>query len=152
MSTKATIAHGERFHFYRDVFEDDHVYLELTGEEFEARNDRVTVRIPLDVWAVIRRLAPVRLDLADKSDDEIRAYAEAQADERIAEYEEARRDDPGVADLMLHYGAAVFGAATNPRDEQIASAIEHYTEERERQRRIAERIAQHRSSAAEADA
>jgi hypothetical protein len=29
MSTKATIAYGDNFHFYHEVLDDNHVYLEL---------------------------------------------------------------------------------------------------------------------------
>lgn len=61
MSTKSTIEYSHDlemvFHFYHECFEDDCVYLELRGEaaQFEAGPNRVTVRIPLAIWEIIRR-------------------------------------------------------------------------------------------------
>ena len=34
MSTKSTIAYGTNFHFYHEVLDDNHVYLELEGMEY----------------------------------------------------------------------------------------------------------------------
>lgn len=48
------------------------------------------VKIPIDVWEVIRHTAPARLDLVDSSDEELRRTIERQVDERIAEYERAK--------------------------------------------------------------
>ena len=44
MSTKATLAYGKNFHFYHEVMDDDHVYLELDTTQFEAGYGRVMVR------------------------------------------------------------------------------------------------------------
>src|SRR5258708_40300165 len=44
MSTKSTIAHGENFHFYHEIFEEDVLYLTLQGVEFTAQpSDAATV-------------------------------------------------------------------------------------------------------------
>jgi hypothetical protein len=65
MSTKASLkyerdeASGQQFHLYNEVFDDDHVYLELEGFPFEAASSivlsgqgpgRVAVRLPNE-WA-----------------------------------------------------------------------------------------------------
>lgn len=61
MSTKSTIEHSHDpemdFHFYRECFEDDCVYLELRGKvaQFEAGPCHVTIRIPVAIWEIIRR-------------------------------------------------------------------------------------------------
>ena len=44
MSTKSTIAWGEDFHLYREVFDEDHVYLRLDTTHFEAGYGRVRFR------------------------------------------------------------------------------------------------------------
>ena len=46
MSTKSTIAHGPGFHFYHEVLDEDHVYLELETTSFEAGYGRVMLPIP----------------------------------------------------------------------------------------------------------
>jgi hypothetical protein len=91
MSTKSTIAHGRGFRFYHEALDEDGVYLELEDVEFEAGYRRVMVKIPIDVWEVIRHTSPARLDLVDSSDEELRRTVERQVDERMAEYERARR-------------------------------------------------------------
>jgi hypothetical protein len=64
MCTKSTIAysHGPDFdfHFFHEVLDDDGVYLELAGADvqYEAGPGRVLVRIPVEIWEVIRQLAP----------------------------------------------------------------------------------------------
>ena len=56
MSTKSTFARGDTFHFYNEVFDDDHVYLEVRGTQFEAGYGRVMIPIPIHVWETIRHL------------------------------------------------------------------------------------------------
>ncbi|HYD58905.1 MAG TPA: hypothetical protein VEC35_01025 [Noviherbaspirillum sp.] len=50
MSTKATIAHGERFHFYKDGMPDMRglVCLEISGAEieFDSQSKTVTIFLP----------------------------------------------------------------------------------------------------------
>lgn len=50
-----TIAHSEPsetpdFHFYRDLFDLDGVYLMLIDTKFEITERCATVRIPIEVW------------------------------------------------------------------------------------------------------
>ena len=66
MSTKSTIASSDNFHFYHEVFDDDHVYLRLDTTHFEAGYGSVMVRIPIHIWETIRHLAGVEFDLVDK--------------------------------------------------------------------------------------
>ena len=46
MSTKSTLAHGPNFHLYREMLEEDYVYLEVAGTRFEAEYGRVMVANP----------------------------------------------------------------------------------------------------------
>ena len=43
MSTKETIASGPNFRLYRELLDEDSVYLELEGQPFEASHQHVTV-------------------------------------------------------------------------------------------------------------
>ena len=75
MSTKSTIAHGPGFHFYHEVLDEDHVYLELETTSFEAGYGRVMLPIPpspttasREILASIRRLQENRADLRRRGD------------------------------------------------------------------------------------
>jgi hypothetical protein len=130
MSTKSTLAYADDFHFYTELFDERHVYLELRGVDFVAARDRVTVPIPLAIWEVIRTLGGVEdLSLVETSDDELRALAEADVDAGIAAYEsDPDRDTPQRA--WVHSGA------NRPREEQVAEALEEYQASRQRQQEI----------------
>lgn len=134
MSTKATIAYGDNFHFYHEAWDDDHVYLELEGTEFEASHGRVMVSIPVHIWETIRHLGGARLELVNHTDEDLLAMVEADVGERIARREELLRKNPDRAGFASLSGLFVYGGADDPREEQIKSGMEHYRRERERQR------------------
>ena len=136
MSTKATIAHGEIFHFYHEVMDDDHVYLELETTHFEAGYGRVMLPIPIHIWETIRPLGGARLDLVQCTDEALRAMVEAAVDARITRYQEALRTHPDRAGLMSLAGSLVYGVAEDPRVEQITRGMEYYRNERQHQREI----------------
>ncbi len=62
MSTKYSLARGPQFHLYCEVFDEDNVYLELDGTQFEAGYNRVLLPIPAHIWEVIRRYPSMNLD------------------------------------------------------------------------------------------
>jgi len=132
MSTRATLSHGPNFHLFEEVFDDEHVYLELQGTEFEATPGGVCVQIPLPVWEVIRKHTLFDDSLADLDDAALRAKVEVQVDERIAEHN--RNELPRFA------GGGVFGSPDSPRKEQVENGLNWYREKRERQRRQREAI------------
>ena len=85
MSTKTTFAYSSeepRFHLYHDYLDDDHVCLELGGDgiEFEASNGNVMVRIPIEVWEVIRTRGAAETDYADITDEQVDEMASESAD------------------------------------------------------------------------
>ncbi|SRR6266404_8887661 len=133
MSTKSTIAHGKNFHFYHEVLDDNFVYLELEGVEFEAGYNRLMVPIPIHIWEVIRRYPGVDLDWADKTDAEVRRYVEDEVDERIEEYS---KTDQNGRSLFRVLGSMVYGSADDPREKQIAAGIDYFNRQREHQRQI----------------
>jgi hypothetical protein len=137
MSTKSTIAYGRNFHLYHEAFDEDYVYLEIEGTQFEASYNRVMVPIPVHVWEVIRRYPGIDLKYADKTDAEIRRYVEQEVDERFKQYEKASPKSKGLISLS---GALVYGTADQPRDQQIAAGVEHFTKVREHHRQISQAI------------
>lgn len=140
MSTKATIAHGDNFHFYHEVLDDDHVYLEMHTTQFEAGYGRVMIPIPIHIWEVIRHLGGARLDLVEKTDEELLAMVEGDVDERTAEYQEALREHPDRAGLFRFAGSMVYGGAEEPREEQVAGGMEYFRGERQRQWEVRDAI------------
>lgn len=147
MSTKSTIAWSEDFHFYREVFDDDHVYLRLDTTHFEAGYGRVTIPIPIHIWETIRHLGGAQLDLVDLRDEELLAKVQKDVDERIAEYQNVALERPGRADLFAIIGSLAYGTADNPRDEQIQHGMEDFRHQRQRQRELQARITTLRGAA-----
>jgi len=136
MSTKATIAYGENFHFYHEVMDEDHVYLEIETTHFEAGYGRVMLPIPIHIWETIRHLGGARLDLVNCTDAALLAMVETAVDERILRYQEALRAHPDRAGLMSFAGSLLYGRAEDPRAEQAVRGMEYYRNERQRQRDI----------------
>ena len=138
MSTKATIAYGPTFHLYHEALDEDFVYLEIEGAQFEASYNRVMVPIPVHIWETIRRYPGIGLRFADKTDDELRDYVEHEVSDRIRHFEKASERANGIASLS---GSPVFGPADQPRDQQIAAGIEYFIKVREHQRQVKDAIA-----------
>jgi hypothetical protein len=141
MSTKCTIAHGEHFHFYHEVMDDNHVYLQLETSHFEASYGRVTVPIPVHIWETIRHLGGARLDLVDNTDEDLSATVQADVDRRIDAYQKAMREHPDRAGWISLIGCLVYGAADDPRDMQMETGMAYYRHERQRQREVKAAIA-----------
>jgi hypothetical protein len=140
MSTKCTIAHGDKFHFYHEVLDDDHVYLELDTTHFEAGYSRVMVPIPIHIWETIRHLGGARLDLVDKQDDELVAMVHSEVDQRIADYRQVASDHPDRAAFASFIGCLPYGKADTPRVDQISNGLEYFRREQQRQREVRARI------------
>lgn len=150
MSTKSTIAWGEDFHLYREVFDDDHVYLQLDTTHSEAGCGRVMIPIPIHIWETVRHLGGARLDLVELLDEDLLAKVRKDVDERIAEYQ-AALERPGRAGLLAIIGSIVYGTADKPRDEQIQRGMEYFRHQRQRQRDIQARITMLRGAVRESE-
>lgn len=87
MSTKCSLTHGPGFHLYREMFDDDNVYLEVEGTHFEAAYNRVMLPIPVHVWEVIRRYPGASYEYTDKTDAELRDEVERSVGGRLKRYE-----------------------------------------------------------------
>lgn len=54
MSTKATLASGQKFHLYADAWDEDAVWLRIESDRFEVSERGATIRIPIAIWEYIR--------------------------------------------------------------------------------------------------
>jgi hypothetical protein len=140
MSTKCTLAYGENFHFYSEILDDDHVYLELDTTHFEAGYGRVMLPIPIHIWETIRDLGGARLDLVDEGDGGLLAMVERDVDQRMAQYQQAVSECPGRAGFIALFGCLPYGTADSPRAEQIRRGVDYFQRERQRQREVKARI------------
>src|SRR5262249_45354677 len=132
---------GENFHFYNEVGDDDHVYLELNTTHFEAGYSRVMVPIPIHIWETIRHLGSARLDLADADDRDLREKVERDVDQRIVQYQHALGETVDRARPIRLLGGLRYGTADSPRCEQIRRGTDYFQRERQRQREVRSRIA-----------
>jgi hypothetical protein len=139
MSTKETLASGPSFHLYREVLDEDIVYLELEGQPFEASHQGVTVAIPVAIWELIRRYPGSDLAFADQTDAQLHQFVAQQVDARIQQYCEA---PPERRPLFAAIGALPFGTADLPRDQQTAAGMDYSMRMRERQQQVVHAIAE----------
>ena len=138
MSTKCSLAYGDCFHLYQECFDEDNVYLEIEGVEFEATPERVMVTIPIAIWETIREHTNLDLSYADLTDEELGAMVVEAVDERIEEYNNCQ--DERQRNFIAVIGAIPYGLASAPRDEQIEQGKRYFRDQRERQSLIKEQI------------
>jgi hypothetical protein len=144
MTVKGTLAYGKNFHFYHEALDNNHVYLELEDVSYDVGYRRIMVAIPIDVWEVIRGLGAAKFDLVNISDEELIRFVEERVDERIGRYQKAKSIAPEEAERLKFSDSIMFGAMNDPKEQQIASGIRHFRTERDRQREVGLRIAQHK--------
>jgi hypothetical protein len=144
MSTKATLSHGDHFHFYLEVFDDDNVYLELDHTEFKVNQRSVMVRIPMDVWVSMHAVGVPKFDLATKTDAELLEMVRAEVTQRRARYRNAK--DKRARALENLFGCLAYGLASDSKAKQIETGLGFYDAKRQQQQSILERAAQHQRS------
>lgn len=146
MSTKASIVYSDEVHLYHDMEEEgDDVFLELHGDrtEYNVGRNSVIVRIPADIWEVIRHHGAVRFDMADKTDDDLMQLVLKEVDERIEKYNGVDKSNPDYASKqawIAFIGSGTFGGADEPREKQIGLGMEHYKEMRAYQQEVRKRM------------
>ncbi|MEA5536861.1 hypothetical protein [Crocosphaera sp. XPORK-15E] len=138
MSTKATVAYGPNFHLYKEVFDENFIYLELEGVSFEAGYNRVMVPIPVHIWEVIRQYPGTDLSWSDKTNEEIESYVEQEVNERLMKYEQAENDQH--RGLIALCGSLTYGSADSPRQEQMEQGVAYFKQLREHQQQIKQAI------------
>ena len=134
MSTKSSFAYSDNFHLYAECFDDNNVYLEVEGVEFETSSGRVMVSIPLEIWEVIRQYSNIDLSLVNKNDDEIKADCEVFVKDRLAKIEacKAHQGGRGVG-LLASMGCVVYGTADEAVETQIQSGFDYMIKRRNEQ-------------------
>jgi hypothetical protein len=144
MPIKVTLAYGKNFHFFYEALDANQVYLELEDVAFEVGYRRIMISIPIDIWETIRGLGDASLELVNASDEELARLVEGSVDGRIAEYERLRESQPEKAELLRFNNSMMFGAADEAREQQMLKGLQYYRVERERQREVVTRMAQHK--------
>ena len=151
MSTKSSIAGGEQFHFYTDLFDTDEeqgtLYLQLRGTGC-CEKSLSTTAIPPYIWGVIRRTAPPDLSLLGISDEDLLAMVTAKVDAGIAAYATALAEAEAEQDVkkrernirLAKFCCRASCDPTEPREEQITALLERYKRDRGRQNRLAEQM------------
>jgi hypothetical protein len=139
VSTKLTLAHGKNFRIYDEPFEEGVIYLELQHCEFEANHEGINIRIPLDVVLVMQQLEFVKLYWVGKTDQEIREWVEGAIDVRLHEFASHASDQT----RRLFATSLALGAIEDPREVQVTTGIQFYSDLREKQELIVERSKQH---------
>jgi hypothetical protein len=140
MSTKCSIAHGDSFHLYQDLLDEEHVCLRLGHVDFQASRDEVTVKIPLHLWEFLRSYPGADLSEANKTDDEIDQEASERVGERLAKVEATATASNSASSLLELGGAFVMGPIDLPREQQIANCVQHLRRLRHQQRELLSRI------------
>jgi hypothetical protein len=144
MSTKATLSHGDHFHFYLEVFDDANVYLELDHTEFKVNQRSVMVRIPMDVWVSMHAVGVPKFDLAIKTDTELLEMVTAEVVERRAKYRNAK--DKRARAWVSLIGCLVYGLASDSKAKQIETGLAFFRAKRDQQQSIVEQATQHKRS------
>ncbi|WP_290901720.1 hypothetical protein [Aquabacterium sp.] len=138
MSTKCSIAHGTGFHLYNEVFDDEHVFLQLDKAAFEATPDSVMVKLPLHVWEHIRSFPGADLSDSDLSDEQIHEEAIKAVDSRLAQAAKAKRGE--IRNLIGTASDLVMGGIDLPRDQQILNYVAHRQRQRAQQQEVLARV------------
>jgi hypothetical protein len=140
MLNTRTLAEGDDFRLYHIVADDNHVYLDLKTSHFAAGYNRVMVPIPIHIWETIRHRGQARLDLVDKTDEDLLAEVRSYVDLRIRCMSIWMQKDPDRAAQIGLIGCSIYGAADEPREAQIEAGMAYIRRERQRQREIKQAI------------
>ena len=138
MSTKVTVAYGKNFHLYKEILDENFIYLEIEGVQFEASYNRVMMPIPVHIWEVIRQYEGTDLSWASKTDEEIVRYVEQEVDKQIQKYKQAENEKSKRLIALL--GSIPYGNADTPRQQQIEKGIAYFKSLREHQQQICQAI------------
>lgn len=144
MTVRTTLAYGRNFHFYLHAHENNYVYLELEDVPYEVGYRRVMIALPVDVWETLRGLAATQFDLVNASDAQLIELVTLKVDDRVSEYKRVQSTGPEKADEARFKNSIMFGPADATREEQVERGLQYYRMERERQRSIVARMAQHK--------
>ena len=136
MSRKVECFGGKHFELSKEWPNEDCVFLELEGFDFEASKNKVTVQIPAPLWDVLRTYPGCVTELAALDDKALLARAEQIVDARIGEWKKLSQKDkkPALWNFRLR-------DAGKPRIEQVRLELERLLADRDSQAAMLQKIA-----------
>lgn len=143
MSTKSSLLYvRDRMHLYTDFMDEEStveapaaIYLELSGDDvqFDASQNSVCVRIPVELWELARQQTVCKFDLVDAPDGYLLIMAERYVDDILKARESPDGPLKGLHALWLGEGST--------RAEWVTNAFTKYHNQREYQRNLKNKIA-----------
>jgi hypothetical protein len=82
-----------------------------------------------------------KFEFANKTDSELYSFVEKEVSKRIEEYNAA---DSKIKVWLNLSGCLVFGAAEDPKENQINSGLEYYKERRRKELDILDKMGEHK--------
>ena len=140
MGTKKTLLCGKSYKVYHQCFDDENIYLDLSDVEIEKNETGHTIVIPIWIWDKINKVSSqIDLSLAKMNDHEIETKVKEEVDSRIRELSLFGFDD-AMAKLIRVSDHIKFGSVQTNKDEQIKKGIAFYMQEKEKQKKVLEKI------------
>ena len=140
MGTKKTLLSGDSYKVYHQCFDDENIYLDLTDIEIEKTDSGYTLVIPIWIWDKINKVSShIDLSLAKMTDEEIENKTKEEVDSRIRELSLFGNDD-AMAKLIRVSDHIKFGSVSLKKEEQIKKGISFYMQERDKQKKVLEKI------------
>lgn len=140
MSTKINLISGDGYKVYRQCFDDENIYLQLTDVEVMKSDNTHIIVIPNWMWENIKKANSLTdLSLINLSDEEIMKKTTEEVDSRIKELSLFGKED-NMAKLINMEKYVVFGDSKSPRDEQIKKGMSFYLKQRDRQKDLSLKI------------
>lgn len=156
MSTKITLKHYPKedesekhldFHFYREFFDDNNLYLETNIENLlslDIETQKVRLKIPVPVFLEMSKVyIDVDSDMLYFDDREsLEEWVTACVADRLQTTRKQEQDDASAKfkrpsfDQFGGWGVHIYGPVTDPIETQIANGVEYWSAEIVRQKRI----------------
>ena len=140
MGTKKTLLSGNSYKVYHQCFDDENIYLDLVDVEVEKTDFGYTLVVPIWIWDKINKVSShIDLSLAKMTDEEIENKTKEEVDSRIRELSLFGNDD-AMAKLIRVSDHIKFGSVSLKKEEQIKKGISFYMQERDKQKKVLEKI------------
>lgn len=140
MGTKKTLLCGKSYKVYHQCFDDENIYLDLSDIEVEKNEKGYTIVMPIWIWDKINKVSSqIDLSLAKMTNEEIENKVKEEVDSRIRELSLFGFDD-AMAKLIRVSDHIKFGSVQSKKEEQIKKGISFYLSERDKQKKVLEKI------------
>ena len=137
-ATKSMLVSGENFDLYNNIVDDENIYLYLQGVEFEASNSAIVLKIPVEIWGVIRQHGEPNIRYANWTNDQIRAFVTKEVDDRIEDYNETLKNQGETMAILksLCYSSVYGSPCEQTREEQISLGCKYIQQLRDIHTRV----------------